>query len=255
MKIISRAIKAQLRIANSGKVEFNFLRKLVMKRFKSEYPDKIIRRELFKKEVDRLRSKSIIQGDSILQLSLAENSSCRKRKKTDAEEDNDTSTKFSRTTANPPKKICLSTSEKSSDHVDAVKSNSLGTSVDERSYNSPQEENNLSASESDREQLIQGQTQETEQNNNDSRKEKLATEEKNTTILLFYAYCNPAMTRAQQDIAITHCYKILSALGVSGRLRIGREGYNSTLTGSYEGIRAFTKDLLVSTLWLKVAIN
>ena len=31
--------------------------------------------------------------------------------------------------------------------------------------------------------------------------------------------------------------------GCTGRLRVAREGFNSVLTGSYEGIRAFTTDL------------
>eukprot|EP01035_Chromulina_nebulosa_P055725 gene55725-76376_t len=63
------------------------------------------------------------------------------------------------------------------------------------------------------------------------------------TILLFYAYCPQPMTRAEQDKTIAFCYQRLSALGVTGRLRIGREGFNSTLTGSYSSIRAFTQSL------------
>jgi len=66
----------------------------------------------------------------------------------------------------------------------------------------------------------------------------------NVTILLFYAYCpNGPMSRAQQDAAIAFCYGTLNKLGVTGRLRIAREGYNATLTGTYESIRSFTTEL------------
>jgi len=47
-----------------------------------------------------------------------------------------------------------------------------------------------------------------------------------TTILLFYAYCDPQMTRSGQDAAIAFCYKTLKENEVTGRLRIGREGFN-----------------------------
>jgi hypothetical protein len=43
------------------------------------------------------------------------------------------------------------------------------------------------------------------------------------TILLFYEYCRPLMTRSEQDGAILFCRSLLSANGVTGRLRIGRE--------------------------------
>lgn len=39
----------------------------------------------------------------------------------------------------------------------------------------------------------------------------------NNTILLFYAYCTPIMSRADQDKAIAHCYKILSSNNVTGK--------------------------------------
>ena len=62
----------------------------------------------------------------------------------------------------------------------------------------------------------------------------------NVTILLFYAYCKPHMTAKQQDHAITKCYKKLADLGITGRLRVGREGFNSTLTGPHDSMRQFT---------------
>jgi predicted sulfurtransferase len=67
--------------------------------------------------------------------------------------------------------------------------------------------------------------------------------EGNNTILLFYAYCTPPMSRDGQDRAIAHMYGFLKNLGVTGRLRIGREGYNSTLTGPHDAMRKFTAEL------------
>ena len=63
---------------------------------------------------------------------------------------------------------------------------------------------------------------------------------KDSTILLFYAYSDPQMRKGEQDKAIASCYGTLNSLGVTGRLRIGREGFNGTLTGSYSSIREFT---------------
>lgn len=65
----------------------------------------------------------------------------------------------------------------------------------------------------------------------------------NTTILLFYTYCTPLMTRGEQDDAIAYCYSILSNNGVTGRLRVGREGFNGTLTGLHDNIRMFTSSV------------
>jgi len=64
-----------------------------------------------------------------------------------------------------------------------------------------------------------------------------------TTILLFYAYCDPPMTRAAQDEMITKCTGVLKGAGVTGRLRVGREGFNATLTGPTAGTRKFTEFL------------
>jgi len=65
------------------------------------------------------------------------------------------------------------------------------------------------------------------------------------TILLFYAYCPSPKTRSGQDAAIAHCYSTLSSLGMTGRLRIAREGYNCTLTGPTASVvREFTASLV-----------
>jgi predicted sulfurtransferase len=63
------------------------------------------------------------------------------------------------------------------------------------------------------------------------------------SILLFYAYAVPQMTRSEQDDAIAFCYNVLSSNGLTGRLRVAREGFNSTLTGSRASTRIFTSAL------------
>ena len=64
-----------------------------------------------------------------------------------------------------------------------------------------------------------------------------------TTIVLFYAYVDPQFTRHEQDECMAYCTEVLTAAKVTGRLRIGREGFNGTLTGSYEGTREFVAAL------------
>lgn len=63
------------------------------------------------------------------------------------------------------------------------------------------------------------------------------------TILLFYAYVKPVWTKFEQDEVINHTYEVLLRNNCTGRLRVAREGLNSVLTGTAEGIRAFTDDL------------
>lgn len=71
----------------------------------------------------------------------------------------------------------------------------------------------------------------------------VASKRGDVTILLFYAYAVPQMTRAEQDEAISFCYEVLSKNGMTGRLRIGREGFNATLTGRKQSTRLFTSSL------------
>ncbi|KAH8054451.1 hypothetical protein JL720_14472 [Aureococcus anophagefferens] len=63
------------------------------------------------------------------------------------------------------------------------------------------------------------------------------------TIVLFYAYCEGLMSKQRQTAAIKFCVESLKTHGVTGRLRVAREGYNGTLTGPTAGVRAFTASL------------
>ena len=60
--------------------------------------------------------------------------------------------------------------------------------------------------------------------------------ENSMTILLFYEYCKPIMTRSEQDAAIAHCYSVLNSNGVTGRLRVGREVNNDFYVITYRSI-------------------
>ena len=63
----------------------------------------------------------------------------------------------------------------------------------------------------------------------------------NNTILLFYGYVVPDWNRDEHDGAMEFARETLEWHGCSGRLRVAREGFNGTLTGSYDAIRAFCK--------------
>ena len=63
------------------------------------------------------------------------------------------------------------------------------------------------------------------------------------SLLLFYAYVEPGWTSKQHSDTIKWAEGVLSSQGVTGRLRVSREGFNGTLTGSYEGIRHWTTAL------------
>ncbi|ETV69507.1 hypothetical protein H257_14872 [Aphanomyces astaci] len=60
------------------------------------------------------------------------------------------------------------------------------------------------------------------------------------SLLLFYAYVEPAWSPVRHKDTLHWAEGLLNSLGVTGRLRVSREGFNGTLTGPYDGIRAFT---------------
>jgi predicted sulfurtransferase len=63
------------------------------------------------------------------------------------------------------------------------------------------------------------------------------------SLLLFYAYVEPGWNSKQHHDTIKWAEGILSSNAVTGRLRVSREGFNGTLTGSYDGIRNWTSAL------------
>lgn len=63
------------------------------------------------------------------------------------------------------------------------------------------------------------------------------------SLLLFYAYVEPPWSPHRHNETIRWAESTLTALGVTGRLRVAREGFNGTLTGPYDGIRGFTAAL------------
>jgi predicted sulfurtransferase len=61
----------------------------------------------------------------------------------------------------------------------------------------------------------------------------------NTSLLLFYAYVQPPWTPKERAKAIEYTHGVLESNGCGGRLRVALEGFNATLTGPPQGIRAF----------------
>jgi hypothetical protein len=55
------------------------------------------------------------------------------------------------------------------------------------------------------------------------------------SLLLFYAYVEPGWSSKQHTETIKWAEGVLSSNGVTGRLRVSREGFNGTLTGGGGG--------------------
>ena len=72
--------------------------------------------------------------------------------------------------------------------------------------------------------------------------EPINVDKSGVTLLLFYAYVEPAWSIAQHSEAIRWAEKLLTRLNCTGRLRVAREGFNGTLTGPYDGIREFADE-------------
>jgi predicted sulfurtransferase len=64
-----------------------------------------------------------------------------------------------------------------------------------------------------------------------------------TSLLLFYAYVRPPWQPRERARAVEFTHEVLSRAGCGGRLRVALEGFNGTLTGPPEGIRAFCDEL------------
>jgi hypothetical protein len=63
------------------------------------------------------------------------------------------------------------------------------------------------------------------------------------SLVLFYQYVEPPWTPAQHRSAIAWAKETGNRLGLGGRMRIAREGFNCTLTGTYDAARSWCKEL------------
>ena len=63
------------------------------------------------------------------------------------------------------------------------------------------------------------------------------------TICLFYQYIRPLWTEERKAAAIKFIEEHAERLNVGGRVRVGTEGLNSTISSTSENIHAFTKKL------------
>lgn len=68
---------------------------------------------------------------------------------------------------------------------------------------------------------------------------KLPRDEHNITLLLFYQYVEPQWTAPKYNLAKQELAELANAAGVTGRMRVAREGLNCTLTGTADSIRDF----------------
>lgn len=64
-----------------------------------------------------------------------------------------------------------------------------------------------------------------------------------TSVLLFYQYVDPLWTAEEHKNALEWARKSGTRLGLGGRMRIAREGFNCTLTGKWNNIRRWCKEL------------
>lgn len=77
-------------------------------------------------------------------------------------------------------------------------------------------------------------------NNNNSTNETTTTattEEDDVTLLLFYQYVDPMWDDDQLHKAMQFVQSKGKTFGLTGRMRVAKEGLNCTLTGSYQGVR------------------
>ena len=63
------------------------------------------------------------------------------------------------------------------------------------------------------------------------------------SLLLFYCYVEPLWSEARQEEAIAFCVARGAALKLGGRIRVAREGFNTTVSGSYDAVREFAAAL------------
>jgi hypothetical protein len=70
-----------------------------------------------------------------------------------------------------------------------------------------------------------------------------STHDRNTTLLLFYQYVEPAWSASKYTAAKQDLAGIALKAGVTGRMRVAREGLNCTLTGTAQAILQFCSRL------------
>lgn len=63
------------------------------------------------------------------------------------------------------------------------------------------------------------------------------------TIVLFYQYIRPLWSESRKVEAIQFVERIGARLNIGGRLRVGKEGVNATVSGSDDSVRSFTREL------------
>lgn len=70
-----------------------------------------------------------------------------------------------------------------------------------------------------------------------------AGDDANVSLILFYQYVEPPWSVANHRKALTWAEQTGKRLGLGGRMRIAREGFNCTLTGTYDAARSWCDEL------------
>ena len=85
------------------------------------------------------------------------------------------------------------------------------------------------------EQIIQQRKQQQQQP--EAKKKQLRAQDlNNITLLLFYTYVEPWWDEATYNFMLKTLQEVGTKLGLTGRMRVAREGLNCTLTGTHEAI-------------------
>ena len=71
----------------------------------------------------------------------------------------------------------------------------------------------------------------------EEKEQSAATKVNNITLLLFYQYVEPVWDDDQLQVALKFVTDQGNKYGLTGRMRVAKEGLNCTLTGSHDGIR------------------
>lgn len=101
----------------------------------------------------------------------------------------------------------------------------------------PDELRNLQLKKNQEEYAEKAKTEATVDTSGQSRGGKQSMKADNITLLLFYQYVEPPWDEDQFQTVYKFVTDNGNKLGITGRMRVAREGLNCTLTGSHDGIR------------------
>jgi predicted sulfurtransferase len=72
---------------------------------------------------------------------------------------------------------------------------------------------------------------------------KAEQQEDSTSLVLFYQYVQPLWSDSRRQEAVDMVTAVGLKMNLGGRVRIAREGFNATVSGTYDTVREFAKEL------------